>query len=55
LPKLENKNVQSEFYLTDLLEVATRTGEVVASFEGDPMAALGANTRSDLELLEQVK
>lgn len=55
LPKLENKNVQSEFYLTDLLEVATRTGEKVASFEGDPMAALGANTRGDLELLEQVK
>ncbi len=55
LPKLENKNAQGEYYLTDLLEVATRSGEVVASFVGDPMAAPGANTRGDLELLEQVK
>jgi bifunctional UDP-N-acetylglucosamine pyrophosphorylase / glucosamine-1-phosphate N-acetyltransferase len=55
LPKLENKNAQGEYYLTDLLEVATRSGETVTSFSGDPLTALGANTRSDLELLEQVK
>lgn len=55
LPKLENKNIQKEYYLTDLLEVATRAGEVVASFAGDPYTALGANTPADLILLEQVK
>lgn len=55
LPKLENKNNQKEYYLTDLLEVATRAGERVASFVGDASVALGANTREDLELLEAVK
>lgn len=54
LPKLENKNTQGEFYLTDLLEVATKSGEKVASFIGDAAAALGANTREELELLEHL-
>ncbi|MCX6780823.1 MAG: NTP transferase domain-containing protein [Candidatus Magasanikbacteria bacterium] len=55
LPKLENQNAQKEFYLTDLLEVATKNGEPIASFVGDPIVALGANTRDELELLHAVK
>ncbi len=54
LPKLENKNAQDEYYLTDLLEVATKSGEYVASFVGDASAALGANTQEELKLLEQI-
>lgn len=54
LPKLGNNNAQHEFYLTDLLEVATRSGEKVASFSGDPLVALGANTKEELQLLEDL-
>lgn len=55
LPKLGKTNAQNEYYLTDLLEVATRAGEKVTSFNGDAMAALGANTREELKLLEDMK
>lgn len=55
LPKLGNSNVQHEYYLTDLLEVAIRSGEKVASYIGeDPIVALGANTREELELIENL-
>ena len=54
LPKLENKNVQGEYYLTDLLSMAVLEGEKIASFAGDPLAALGANTKEELRLLEEV-
>lgn len=54
LPKLQNKNVQGEYYLTDLLEVAIQAGEKVTSFSGDPLAALGVNTKDELRQLEEV-
>ncbi len=47
--------MQKEYYLTDLLQVATKSGEKVASFVGEPSVALGANTQADLKLIEEVK
>lgn len=54
LSKLQNKNAQKEYYLTDLLEMAIKSGEKVASFTGDPLAALGVNTKEELRRLEEV-
>ena len=54
LPKLQNKNAQSEYYLTDMLAATVAAGEKVASFSGDPLVALGANTKEELRLIEEV-
>lgn len=54
LNKLQNRNVQGEYYLTDMLELAISSGEKVASFTGDPLSALGVNTKEELDELAQV-
>ncbi len=54
LSKLENHNAQKEYYLTDMLEMAIQEGEKIASFKGDPMAALGVNTKEELERMEKL-
>lgn len=54
LPKLQNKNAQAEYYLTDMLGFAVAAGEKIASFSGDPLVALGANTKDELRLIEKV-
>ena len=45
---LEPTNRQSEYYLTDIVEVASRKGERVEVFWGEPEEAIGVNTRADL-------
>lgn len=54
LSKLQNNNVQKEYYLTDMLEMAIKSGQKVASFAGDPLVALGVNTKEELRLVEGV-
>lgn len=54
ISQLQNNNTQKEFYLTDLLEHAIQGGEKVATFSGDPLAALGVNTKEELRRLEEV-
>ncbi len=54
LPLLKNKNAQGEYYLTDLVSAAVSNGDKIASFSGDALAALGANTKEELRLLEQI-
>lgn len=51
---LKNTNAQEEYYLTDLLQFAIESGARVTTFEGDPKTALGANSKEELALLEQV-
>ena len=52
LRTLGTANAQGEIYLTDLVEVRAKHGEV-AVFAMDPVEASGINTREQLEALER--
>lgn len=54
LKKLSSNNAQGEYYLTDLVKIAFEEGETIASFDIDPIEALGANTKEQLALLESI-
>jgi bifunctional UDP-N-acetylglucosamine pyrophosphorylase/glucosamine-1-phosphate N-acetyltransferase len=55
LEQVKNENRQREYFLTDVVEVALRTGHRVetARFE-DPTEVLGINTRADLARAESI-
>lgn len=54
LPRLGTANAQGEYYLTDLLEMATKSGARLADVAIiDPREALGANTPEQLAVLER--
>ncbi len=53
LEQLNNNNSQEEYYLTDLLQIATSKGLEIGSIEIEPHEALGANTKEELEILER--
>lgn len=50
----QNSNVQKEYYLTDLWEMASASGEKVESVQIDAKEALGANSQEELEILENM-
>lgn len=52
LETLKNDNTQKEYYLTDLIKIATENGMEIESIEIEPHEALGANTQKELEILE---
>lgn len=53
LRNLSNTNAQGEYYLTDLLGVLRKAGKRVgAVVAGDPVEALGVNSRADLAIVE---
>ena len=54
LPLLTSKNLQSEFYLTDVLSLALKAKRKVLTFEGDPSSALGVNSREDLAAVDRL-
>jgi UDP-N-acetylglucosamine diphosphorylase/glucosamine-1-phosphate N-acetyltransferase len=48
--QIRNDNSQKEYYLTDIIEIACRTGYCVRSFiAADPFEVMGVNTPEDLE------
>lgn len=47
-------NAQKEYYLTDLLQIAGECGEKIESINIEPIEALGANTKEELEILENM-
>ncbi|MBE9546585.1 MAG: NTP transferase domain-containing protein [Proteobacteria bacterium] len=50
-----NKNVQGEYYLTDIIEVARKKGYTVGSFmTNDPAEVMGINTPDDLERASRI-
>ncbi|HSN69354.1 MAG TPA: bifunctional UDP-N-acetylglucosamine diphosphorylase/glucosamine-1-phosphate N-acetyltransferase GlmU, partial [Thermoanaerobaculia bacterium] len=50
---LSSDNAQKEYYLTDLVEQAVRSGgRVGAAIAADPLEALGVNSRSELGAVE---
>ena len=53
LKKLKNDNVQKEYYLTGVFEIARDEGITIESIQIDPREALGANTKEELEILER--
>ena len=55
IPKIENSNVQGEYYLTDLVQLAKEDGwKVLAVTAADPTEVQGVNTTEELEAAEKV-
>lgn len=52
LKKIKNENAQNEYYLTDLLHIASKEGEKIETVQIELQEALGANTKEELEILE---
>lgn len=53
LNQIENNNSQNEYYITDLISIAFNEGITIESIQVNEREALGANSRSQLELLEK--
>ncbi len=54
LQKIGVENAQNEYYLTDIIGIATQEGVSLHTTAIDPEIALGANTREELETLENI-
>lgn len=55
LESLTNDNAQREYYLTDIVEKASKEGQRVTAFPlGDAREAAGVNTRSDLHFIDSI-
>ena len=53
--KIDNKNAQGEYYLTDIFEIARRENRKTGSFIiDDPSEAMGINTADDLKTAERI-
>jgi bifunctional UDP-N-acetylglucosamine pyrophosphorylase/glucosamine-1-phosphate N-acetyltransferase len=52
--KLQNQNSQSEFYLTDMVEVAIAGGQTVQSLPINPKEVIGINTLEELQAAEKL-
>jgi bifunctional UDP-N-acetylglucosamine pyrophosphorylase/glucosamine-1-phosphate N-acetyltransferase len=50
LTEIGSENAQHEYYLTDLIAIAARNGDRIASIAIEPQEALGVNTPEDLAL-----
>lgn len=53
LENVKNNNVQKEYYLPDLIKIATEHKIHIESIKIDAHEALGANTREELHVLEK--
>ncbi len=54
LDKLDNKNAQGEYYLTDLVKIAIDQGAKIHSLKIEPEECAGVNTLEELELAEKL-
>jgi bifunctional N-acetylglucosamine-1-phosphate-uridyltransferase/glucosamine-1-phosphate-acetyltransferase GlmU-like protein len=54
LTKLKNNNIQSEYYITDLVTLACTRDKRIASITISEKEALGVNTAEQLKLLENI-
>lgn len=50
--KLKNQNAQNEYYLTDLVKMASEEKIKISSLGIDPEEAIGINSKEELELAE---
>lgn len=51
---IKNKNVQGEYYLTDLIEIAIQQNIPIESLEISPREVIGVNSNEDLALAESL-
>jgi bifunctional UDP-N-acetylglucosamine pyrophosphorylase/glucosamine-1-phosphate N-acetyltransferase len=54
IKKIDNKNKQKEYYLTDIVQVALDLGEKVNSILIKPEEVMGINSKEDLEIAERL-
>jgi bifunctional UDP-N-acetylglucosamine pyrophosphorylase/glucosamine-1-phosphate N-acetyltransferase len=55
LSKITNNNVQGEYYLTDIVELAVQQGvDVVAEITADEWSVTGINSKTDLAQIERI-
>jgi bifunctional UDP-N-acetylglucosamine pyrophosphorylase / glucosamine-1-phosphate N-acetyltransferase len=54
LKKIRNANAKGEYYLTDLVAIASKAGRTVIAIEGDESEFLGVNSRIELAAAERV-
>lgn len=54
LPKLEKSFVTGEYYLTSLVDLATKNHELVDAVKGGKIAWRGVNTKEDLAIAESL-
>jgi bifunctional UDP-N-acetylglucosamine pyrophosphorylase/glucosamine-1-phosphate N-acetyltransferase len=55
LIKIKNNNIQKEYYLTDLFQIASKNKNKIEAIKIEPHEALGANSKEELEILEKFK
>jgi len=54
LPKIKKNEISKEYYLTDLIDIATNENKKVETLALEPEEALGINTREDLEIAKKL-
>ena len=54
LKKIDKKNAQGEYYLTDLVRIAIDQGKRVETVDVNPLETLGVNTPEHLELVRKL-
>ncbi|MEO1041991.1 MAG: bifunctional UDP-N-acetylglucosamine diphosphorylase/glucosamine-1-phosphate N-acetyltransferase GlmU [Pseudomonadota bacterium] len=54
LPKITNENAKGEYYLTDLIGLASAGGEALATVTGSEDEVLGVNDRTELAAAEAI-
>lgn len=52
--QLKNKNVQQEYYITDLVQIAFSQGIKIDTFSINPREAIGINSKEELEAAEKL-
>ena len=53
IEKIDNNNAQKEYYINDLIKIASEQDDPIETVKIDPNEALAANSKEDLELLEK--
>lgn len=53
LERLDNKNAQGEYYLTDLVKIAIDQGAKIHSLKIEPEECVGVNTLEELDLVDK--
>lgn len=54
IKKIKNNNIQKEFYLTDIVQIAIQEGCVVQNLSIPPQQVLGVNSPEDLQRAEKL-
>jgi len=52
LERIDNRNAKGEYYLTDVVEIAVRSGLSAVAVEADAQEVLGVNSRVDLAVAD---